>query len=125
MHPLFILTICLADLELQLTVAALPLNGESIISRYGLGKDQNSKFKVWFLPNCFHHHVLKTPKLNHHVDHRIVFCFSVMCVYLLINFINLYKQGAKDCQQEYLDSKAVVVATRSQYKLLPSLHPYV
>ena len=80
---------CLADLELQLTVAALP--HESIISHIAsLGKDQNSKFKVWFLPNCFHTIIkLKTPKLNHHKSGTIciAFCFSVM--YLLINFINL------------------------------------
>ena len=80
---------CLADLELQLTVAALP--HESIIPHIAsLGKDQNSKFEVWFLPTCFHTIIkLKISKLNHHKSGTIciAFCFSVM--YLLISFINL------------------------------------
>ena len=40
----------------------------------GQGKDQNSKFKVWFLPNAYHFHTTvksKSLKSNHHKSQSI------------------------------------------------------
>ena len=52
---------CLADLELQLTVAALP--HESIIPHIAsLGKDQNSKSVVQFLLTVYHFCIIKSKK---------------------------------------------------------------
>ena len=75
---------CLADLELQLTVAALP--HESIIPHIAsLGKDQNSKFEVWFLPPCFHTIIkLKISKLNHHKS-------GTMYCILLLSYVSIDK----------------------------------
>ena len=117
---------CLADLELQLTVAALP--HERIIPHSAsLGKDWNSKFEVWLLPNCFHTIIkLKTPKLNHHKSGTIciAFCFSVM--YLLINFINHINREQKTVNKlifrQWYSSSCYQVSV--QIAPLPSIHTH-